>query len=212
MYKEEEIVRYLKQGDERCMRMIFEGYYQPLCVYALKFILSFEDAEDIVQDILIAFWENKRKAAFIGSVRAYLFGAVQKACLNQLKISGRRSLENIGAYSDRLMAEIEHLNDEESVIRRNQLKKEVDKLPEKCREIFMAIVLENLQYKEVAEKLNISVNTVKTQYARALKQLRGNLDQEAWILLVMIAGRSKSVHPGFIASLEYRCITKEQIP
>lgn len=185
MTDEREIIKYLKQGDARCMRMIFDAYYQPLCIYALKYIVSFEDAEDIVQELLIAFWENKKNTPFTGSVAAYLFGATHKACLNYLKSSGRFLIENIGDYSNRLIADAHQLNDEGAVARRNKLKAEVDRLPEKCREIFVAIVLENMQYKEVAERYGISVNTVKTQYARALKQLRDSLDQVILLLLFM---------------------------
>lgn len=184
MVDETKIIQFLKQGQEGCMRMIFDAWYQPLCIYALKFNLSFEDAEDIVQELLITFWEQKRKTTFEGSLRAYLFGAVQKACLNRLKSSGRFILEDIGDYSNRLFSEADRLNDEEAVMRRNKLKAGIDGLPAKAREVFVAIVLENLQYKEVAEKLNISVNTVKTQYARALKQLRGSLDQLILFLLI----------------------------
>lgn len=167
-----------------CMRMIFDAWYQPLCIYALKFNVSFEDAEDIVQELLITFWEQKRKTDFEGSVRAYLFGAVQKSCLNRLKSSGRFILEDIGEYSNRLFMEADRMNDEEAKIRRNKLKASIDRLPERAREVFIAIVLEGLQYKEVAEKLKISVNTVKTQYSRALKQLRDELDQVILLLLL----------------------------
>lgn len=196
MIEENEIIKYLKQGDAQCMRMIFDAYYQPLCIYALKYMISFEDAEDIVQELLIAFWENKRNTHFSGSVGAYLFGATHKACLNQLKSSGRFLIENIGDYSNRLIADAHQINDEGAVARRNKLQAEIDRLPEKSREIFMAIVLDNMQYKEVAEKYGISVNTVKTQYARALKQLRDNLDQIILLLLTTTRREGKGIFPG----------------
>ena len=58
-------------------------------------------------------------------------------------------------------------------------------MSEKCREVFIAIVLKNLSYKEVAEKLNVSVNTVKTHYSRALKQLREHLDIIALLFFII---------------------------
>lgn len=191
MSDETEIIKYLKQGDERCMRMVFEAYYQALCVYALKYPVGFEDVEDIVQELLISFWENKRKKDFSGSVRAYLLGATQKACLNYLKTTGRYIIEDISDYSERLGQEFLQLNDEEAIIRRKKLKAALDRLPEKGREVFIAIVLEGLQYKEVAEKFGISVNTVKTQYARALKQLREYLDHVVWTLLFIALKKMK---------------------
>ena len=68
-------------------------------------------------------------------------------------------------------------------------RQELQRLPEKCREVFTAIVLENMSYKDVATKLNVSVNTVKTHYPRALKQLRDNID--TIILLILIRKMEK---------------------
>ena len=67
---------------------------------------------------------------------------------------------------------------------KKKLYKEIEALPIKSREVFKAIVLENLKYKEVALQLEISVNTVKTHYSRALKQLRNSLDIIIMLLLV----------------------------
>ena len=70
------------------------------------------------------------------------------------------------------------------LIEKKKLYEQVEALPEKSREVFKAIVLENMKYKEVAEHLDISVNTVKTHYARALKQLRLKLDIIIMLMLI----------------------------
>lgn len=183
MTDEREIIELLRQEDERCMKLLFDAYYQALCVFALKYMVSFGEAEDIVQEVYVVFWEKKKGTAFIGSLKAYFFAAVQKACFNSLRSSGRFILENIGDYTERFVEEAERFDEEGQMARRKKLKEELDKLPEKARAVLMSIVLENMQYKEVAERYGISVNTVKTQYARALKQLRDNLDQLILILL-----------------------------
>lgn len=67
---------------------------------------------------------------------------------------------------------------------KEKLYKEIEALPLKSKEVFKAIVLENQKYKEVALELGISVNTVKTHYSRALKQLRNSLDVIIILLLV----------------------------
>ncbi|WP_052649390.1 MULTISPECIES: sigma-70 family RNA polymerase sigma factor [Sanguibacteroides] len=78
---------------------------------------------------------------------------------------------------------LENLSEEEIRLRQHRLQKEVDRLPEKCREVFVSIVLEDMSYKEVAQKLSVSMNTVKTHYSRALKQLREELDAIVLLLL-----------------------------
>ena len=184
IHQEEKIIRYLKEKNAECVKMIFDNYYQVLCLFALRFVHSFEDAEDVVQEVLVNFWEKKRGTVFEGSLKSYLFGAVQKEALYMIRQSGRLIFEEIGNYSDVLLDEVSVEREEDINARREKLRKEIQLLPEKCREVFIAIVLEGLSYKEVADKLGVSVNTVKTHYARALKQLRDNLD--TIILLILL--------------------------
>ncbi|AYN04271.1 RNA polymerase sigma factor [Flavobacterium sp. 140616W15] len=67
---------------------------------------------------------------------------------------------------------------------KKKLYEQIEALPLKSKEVFKAIVLNNLKYKEVALELGISVNTVKTHYSRALKQLRNSLDIIITVLIV----------------------------
>ena len=141
---------------------MFDNYYHALCVYALKYLSSIEDAEDVVQNVFISFWENRKGHEFAGSLQAYLFGAVTKASLKVLEKQGRVYFDDIEEHVNSLLEEV-------------AVTKEVNQLPEKAREVFNAIALENLSYKQVAERYNISLNTVKTHYSHALKKLRESL-------------------------------------
>lgn len=184
-YAEEEILRLLRVGDEQCMRMIFKDYYRSLCVYALKYLALVEDAEDVVQGVLITFWENKKGKYFEGSLRSYLFGAVSKAALKFVERSGRVLLEDIERRADEFFEEIT-FEEEETKLLRARLDKEIARLPEGARRVFTAIVLEDMTYKQVAEKLNVSVNTVKTHYAHALKKLREQLGDLLAVILLSV--------------------------
>ena len=66
--KESTIIRLLEAGDERCMKMMFDTYYQALCTYIMRYLISVEDAEDIVQMVFISLWNNKRGQEFSGSL------------------------------------------------------------------------------------------------------------------------------------------------
>lgn len=186
MFSEEtDIIVKLKAKDEKCMQMLFDHYYHALCTYALKYLPALQDAEDVVQNVLVSFWENKRGQQFEGSVRPYLFGAVTKASLKLLERRGRIVFDDIELYVDRFLEETLWYEDEELNLLKAKLKKEIDRLPEKSREVFNAIVLESLSYKQVAERYHISLNTVKTHYSHALKKLRDNLGDIFIILLCM---------------------------
>ncbi|MDR2130609.1 MAG: sigma-70 family RNA polymerase sigma factor [Odoribacteraceae bacterium] len=191
MHDEREIIRCIKQRDATGMKWIFDNYYQMLSLFALRYVHSIDDAEDLVQEVLILFWENKQGTHFTGSVRAYLFGAVHKAAATFLKNTGRWVFTDIDNHLDLPTEDYGAFEEEEVLRRRGLIEREIERLPEKCREVFIAIVLDNMRYKEVAEKLDISLNTVKTHYVRALKQLRANLDNLILLLILRVKERER---------------------
>lgn len=182
---EKELIRYLENGDVRAMKMVFDGYYRALSIYAIRYVTVLEDAEDLVQEVLISFWQNKKGSAFTGSIKAYLFGAVQKASATFLKKRGRQLFIDIEDYPEFSIYETELYEDDEVLRRRKQIEQSIEALPEKCREVFCCIVLGNMKYKEAAEKLGVSVNTVKTHYVSALRRLRDQLNVCILYLLSM---------------------------
>lgn len=185
MYNESEIIERLALSDECCVKMMFDNYYRALCVYALKYLNCIEDSEDVVQNVFVTFWENKKGQFFDGSVRSYLFGAVAKASLKHIERSGRFVFDDIELHVNQFLEEMNLYEEEELIRLREKLNREIEKLPQKSKEVFKAIVLENQPYKKVASRLNVSVNTVKTHYSHALKQLRDNLDCVVLFMLLM---------------------------
>lgn len=175
MVDERDIIRRVEKGDITAMKTIFDNYYRMLSLYALQYVTTTEDAEDIVQDALVSFWNYKKGAEFYGSVKAYLFGAVKKSAATFIKKSGRYIVLDYNAYPEPTAEETDRYEEDEVLRRRLRMEAEVDRLPEKSREVFKAIALDNMRYKDVAAKLGVSVNTVKTHYVRALRQLRSNL-------------------------------------
>ncbi|UMB61585.1 RNA polymerase sigma-70 factor [Lutibacter sp. A80] len=177
-----QILQKLKKGNPTAYKQLFDEYYIPLSVYSLKYCDSFHLAEDIVQDLFIKFWNEKIYLRLENEISPYLFKAVKNNTLKTIKKNNKYQLEEIESQIEKLIideTDIELIEQE-----RKKLYQEIDQLPEKSKEVFKAIVLDNLKYKEVAEQLNISVNTVKTHYSRALKQLRNSLDIIIMLLLI----------------------------
>lgn len=178
---EKDIIKKLKNKDESGLRQIFDLYYTPLCVYSLKYIDSFEQAEDLVQNIFIDFWEKKRFNSITQSLRSYLFSAVKNNSLLQLKQDKKILFESLEEQF--LFQSDEILDIEEIEKKKERLYQELEKLPLQGRKVFEAIVFDNNKYKEVAQEFDISVNTVKTHFSRSLKQLRSSLEIIIFILL-----------------------------
>ena len=170
VYSESEIVHELEAGNEVCLNMLFDNYYRALCVYALRFVSNADDVEDIVQEVFVSFWMNKKRTVFSGSVRSYLFGAVAKAASKFATRRGRIMFDDVEKYVDQFLEELGEYDEDEFACLRDKVYARVEALPEKTKEIFKAVVLDNLTYQQVGDRFGITVNTVKTMYYRALKK------------------------------------------
>ena len=189
--KESTIIRLLEAGDERCMKMMFDTYYQALCTYIMRYLISVEDAEDIVQMVFISLWNNKRGQEFSGSLRAYLFGAASKASLQFMRDRGKAYFVDIELHVDDFLEEMSRDNEVELEKMKEYLYAAIEDLPANPKKVLTAIVFNNTPYKMVAEEMGISVNTVKTYYARALQALRKSLDGKTFCLLFLSFFSSK---------------------
>lgn len=184
MEEADKILVLLKQGDKRGLELLFRRFYRPLVMYALKFVPQQEEAEDIVQEVFIKFWEQQRFDMIDNYLRSYLYQSVRNRCLNMLESRAGITMQPMDLlleFSDTEMPDEAEWNE-----RIEEVYREVDKLPDRTREIFMAVVLNGKRYKEVAEDLGISVNTVKTSLSRALSTLRSNLNERTYLVLLLL--------------------------
>lgn len=175
---EQKILELINSHNQEGLKSLFDLYYKPLCVYAMNYLDSFEESEDIVQDLFVKFWERQAKLNFQGSLKAYLFSSVQHNCMKYLKGRNKYNFQAIETYQE-LPVYTEEIFESEC----KKLYEEIERLPEQCRKVFELIVLKDMKYKEVAAELGLSVNTVKTHFSRALKQLRGSLNVLVLIIL-----------------------------
>ncbi|NOU59606.1 RNA polymerase sigma-70 factor [Marinifilum caeruleilacunae] len=180
--QEQNIIQKLKGGKESGLREMFDLYYTPLCVFALKYIDDFDEVEDLVQDIFVGFWEKKRVNNLTGSLKSYLFTSVRNNALSKMKKENRFCIESLNDEFD-LPDEEADFDKEAFEIRKQGIYKEIEKLPSQSRKVFELIIFSNYPYDMVAQELNISLNTVKTHFSRALKKLRSSLGVIIAILL-----------------------------
>lgn len=178
-----QILEKLKGNDPVGYKQLFDKYYMPLCIYSLKYCDSFELAEDIVQDLFVKFWDEKLYTKIDNLIGPYLFKSVKNNTLQVVKKEAKYQFNDIEDFVNNLVEE-DQLDFATLEEEKKKLFEQVEALPEKSKEVFKAIVLRNMKYKEVAVHLDISVNTVKTHYARALKQLRYKLDVIVMLMLV----------------------------
>lgn len=151
------------------LKHIFCKYAKNLCLYARNYLPTEADAEDVVQDVFMRCWE-KRQVVLSDEkvVKTYLFNAVKNACLDKLE-----KKKIVHAPLDVLKQEI---IDEETVLFDEkiigEIRRELERMPGQTRKIISLIFIRNMKYREVADELHISVNTVKTLLRHGIKHLR----------------------------------------
>jgi RNA polymerase sigma-70 factor (ECF subfamily) len=180
------LIASLRAGEERTFVYIFERYYDRLLNYAGRIVKETELAHDLVQETFCKFYEEHAKLKVCLSIESYLYKSVYHSCLNKIK-----HLKIVRNYADKevldfYFSEIVQTPEAELALQnediRKALEEAINKLPERCREVFVLSKVEELSNKEIAEKLNISVKTVEVQMTKALSRLREELE---WLLCII---------------------------
>jgi RNA polymerase sigma-70 factor, Bacteroides expansion family 1 len=167
---------------EKELKELMNKYYSQLCVVSVQYTDSLEIAEDIVQDVFLRFWEDNKLLSVETNPKAYLFRSVRNASIDYIRKNNYRVFTDIEEAN--LISE-EEISEEELSLQYERLYRMINQLSPQERTVLNAIVVENKRYKEVAEEMNISVNTVKTYFSRALRTLRKELPLS--ILLILLS-------------------------
>lgn len=159
---------------------VYSIYFPKLVRFAREFVLSTEDAENIIQDLFIYLWEHQDLFENLSNLNAFLFVLVKNRCIDfirQKRLVGQKREEFEFVMDKELQLKMYALQQfDENALSVEAveiiLNEAIDRLPEKCREIFILSRMEGLKYKEIAERLHVSTKTVENQIITALKKLR----------------------------------------
>ena len=173
---------------------IYINYFSRMLHFAKEYVLFEEDAENIVQDVFVFLWEKKDFVEIKTSLTTYLFTLVKNKCLDLIRhkmIAEEYSQVIMDEYKEELNMKLYSLeifsqtfpaeSDIEQLIR-----KAIHKLPEKCKTIFLKSRIEGKRYKEIADELHLSINTVEGQMSIALKKLRTELKDYLPLLIFLL--------------------------
>jgi len=169
---------------------IYNEYRLRLCLYAYRMVQSLDDAQDIVQTVFLNIYEKDNSLAYVNSFKPYLYRAVHNACLNFIKKDKLSLNHDIDSHPHLYISE-----DEDYMLKRIEdellweLLEAVEALPNRCKKVFKMGYVQKLSNKEIAQELNISVNTVKSQKQRAKQLLREQL-KNLFVLLMFYLNNS----------------------
>jgi len=156
---------------------LFKDQYKRLVTVAKAYCHRIELSEEVVQEVFIDFWEKKKWNQEIENLPAYLKKAVVYKSIDVIR-KQKRNPEQEGLEIIDDITVSSDLSAEEILISKENysyLKREIAKLPERTREVFMLSRFEKMSYKEISEQLDITDKTVEYHISKALKTIKESL-------------------------------------
>lgn len=175
----------LQRGDKKAYSALFRRYYPALCAYANR-LVNLEDAEEIVQDVLFWLWENREVQTFDTSFSQYLYKAVYNRCINR-QTQQQSQLRAETRYYEYMLEMLQDTDFYQAEELKKQIVEAIRELPLTYREAFVMHRFGNKSYKEIAEQLQVSHQTVNYRIQQALKLLRVRLKDYLPILVLGLA-------------------------
>ena len=176
----DQLVEKVQQGDKSAFTEIYKAHFYGLCNFSYHFIKSQAVCEELVQDLFLYIWQNRREWNPPGTVKSYLYKSIKNRSLDYLKHKRvqnefenkqREEFENTTITQDTLRL---HKSEDQLI---KSIHNAIESLPVDRKIIFKMSREDGLTYREIAEVMEISVKTVETQMGRSLKTLREHLSK-----------------------------------
>jgi RNA polymerase sigma-70 factor (ECF subfamily) len=185
-FQDEQMALLLTRKDKAAFEQVFKTHYKNLYAYAFTILKDESEAEEMVQQVFFKLWERSEHLSFSGSIAAYLYKAVHNESLNFLKHQKVKETHRMHvAYSMKNKSE----QPQGKIVGKeleHKFREALNELPEQCRTVFQLSRFEDMKYKEIAGKLDISIKTVENHMGKALKLLRTKLVDFLPLLLILV--------------------------
>lgn len=181
----EEIVwQQIRQGDIRAFESYYKEHYKEFFLASYKYVKTPAAAQEIVNDVFVKIWEDAGKIKIESSLKSYIYRAVINRSINALNKQKReKQNQQELAYLPQETFELREIEVNELKVK---LYKAIDGLPEQCKRVFLMSRFDDMKQQEIADKLGISIKTVKNHITHALKQLRKSADYSVIILMGLL--------------------------
>lgn len=193
------LIARLAKRDEAAFEQVFKAHFKNLHAYACSILRDEVAAEEMVQNVFCKIWERADTLSISGSLSAYLYRAVNNESLNHLK---HQKVKAAHALHVAYVGGIQKDNPSRLLQAKeleNRLYRVLNELPEQCRTIFQLSRFEELRYREIADRMGLSVKTVENQMGKALRILREKLSDllplVVWLLLNVLVANGNPLPP-----------------
>lgn len=174
----------VQDDDPKAFEALFRKYYYTLCLLSKRYTHDMTTSREVVQDLFIHLWENRKNIKVTSSFRSYLASAARFNSIRRVK-----SDQKLVIFTDVLPDNSQELNDHlEYAELQASILRSIDGLPEQCRRVFELSRFEMLKHSEIARRLEISVKTVEAHIGKALKHIQqeiGSMNNLMFFLVII---------------------------
>jgi RNA polymerase sigma-70 factor (ECF subfamily) len=156
--------------DECSFKCLFHTHYATLVAFARTFLHDDDTAQDLVQELFVDLWSERHRVVIERAIKSYLFTAVRNRCLNRLS---QQRINAPSAALEGLACTDDDPAEHEALL--TEMERVIDQLPPARREVFRLNRLQRMSYREVADRLSLSVRTVEHQISKAMRTLRSEV-------------------------------------
>lgn len=186
---ESTLISQLKKGNEDALNHVYKLYYSELYNYTKALCGDDDLAKDIVQETMIKIWRKGSTLNIQSSLRGYLLKSIYYHFIDtQRRII--KETNKLNLLKQEALFEFSEISSEDLENLYLAIDLEIENLPTQCKEVFLLGKKEGLKYKEIADKLNISIKTVERHMSIALKKLRKKLNNSTYSLFLLLSFRS----------------------
>ena len=184
---DEKLITQINQGSEQAFATLYKAYYSYLNTIAIYYLFDKNVGSEVVDDVFLNIWLKRKELTY--PVNSYLIRSVQNGCLNYIRMQGIRQ-SVLDEHTELQLAFLEEnvqstpvplqyieLKETEAKIREG-----IDQLPPKCRQVFEAYFYSGLSPDEIADKMNLTVSTVRVQIKNAMDKLKQTLSHLLFII------------------------------
>jgi RNA polymerase sigma-70 factor (family 1) len=183
MAPEEEIIwKKIQNKDNKAFESYYKMHYKTFFLMAFRYLKNTEVAEELVNDVFLKIWEDGDKINIDSSLKSYIYRAIINRSLNEIQKNKKDSTMMMDLYySQDESYELTQIEENELKIK---LYDAIELLPDQCKKVFRLSRFEELKQQEIADKMGISIKTVKNHITHALKTLSKSI--EGFIVAALI--------------------------
>ena len=186
LYSDEDLMQEIKAGNMFAFDALYKKYCKRVYKFGYSILKTREEVENLMQDVFLNLWKNRYKVEKDSSIKSYIFTTTYNSAISIIRKKARESefieyLKSVQEINEEpVNVELEYNELTEKV---NDI---VNHLPDRQKEVYLLHKVEGLKYLEIAERLNISVNTIENHMCRALKTIREKLGNYSLIVILFV--------------------------